>query len=270
MALTGVIPLLFVLFYSLNDTFAGNQFVWVGTQWFQQVLASRDFQGALLRSFGFAVLALAIQIPLGIYVALKLPAKGLFANISILVISIPLLTPVIVVGYLWKTMTLPKAGLLFEGLALFGLDLNMNSVWQTWAVLALMDAWHWTSLVVLLCYAGLRAIPDDYYRAASIDGASRWAVFRHIQLPRLKLVLLIAVLMRFMDSFMIYTEAYVVTRGGPRVTTTFLSHELYQTANIQFDLGEGGAMAVIYFAIVLIVSAIFFGLIVPRHGNNLQ
>ncbi len=268
MTLTGVIPLLFVVFYSLNDTFAGNQFVWVGTQWYQQVLASREFQSALMRSLGFALISLAIQIPLGIYVARKLPAQGLLANLTIVIISIPLLTPVIVVGYLWKVMTLPKAGLLFEGLARLGLTLDMNSVWQTWAVLALMDAWHWTSLVVLLCYAGLRAIPNDYYRAASIDGASRWAVFRYIELPRLKLVLLIAVLMRFMDSFMIYSEAYVITRGGPRVTTTFLSHELFQTANIQFDLGEGGAMAVIYFAIVLLVSATFFQLIVPRRPEG--
>ena len=118
--------------------------------------------------------------------------------------------------------------------------------------------------MVLLCFAGLRAIPDDYYRAARIDGACGWAIFRYIQLPKLKLVLLIAVLLRFMDSFMIYTEAYVVSRGGPGVSTTFLSHELVQTATIQFDLGEGGAMSVIYFLIVVSVSWVFFSLIVPK------
>jgi glycerol transport system permease protein len=115
----------------------------------------------------------------------------------------------------------------------------------------------------------LRAIPDDYYRAARIDGASRLAVFRYIQLPKLKLVLLIAILLRFMDSFMMYTEAYVVTRGGPGVSTTFLSHELVQTATIQFDLGEGGAMSVIYLLIVLSVSAAFFRVIIASDdGQN--
>ena len=89
-------------------------------------------------------------------------------------------------------------------------------------------------------------------------------MFRHIQLPRLRLVLLIAVLLRLMDSFMIYAEAYVVTRGGPGVTTTFLSHELIQTATIQFDLGEGGAMSVIYLGIVLAIYWSFFTLIVPK------
>ena len=78
-----------------------------------------------------------------------------------------------------------------------------------------MDVWHWTSLVVLLAYAGLSAIPEAYYQAAKIDGASSWAVFRHIQLPKMKRVLTIAVLLRFMDSFNIYTEPFVLTGGGP-------------------------------------------------------
>ena len=78
----------------------------------------------------------------------------------------------------------------------------------------------------------------SYYQAAAIDGAGRWAIFRHIQLPKLRLVLLIAGLLRFMDSFIIYTEAYVLARGGPGVSTNFLS-KLIQTATIQFDLGEG-------------------------------
>jgi glycerol transport system permease protein len=264
MTLCGVVPMGFVAYYSLHDTFAGNSFVWVGATWFGEVLTSPEFYGAAARSLGFSLLVLMIQIPLGIYIALRLPSKGLLTSVYIVLMTIPLLTPSIVVGYLWKVLTLPQAGLLFEGMRWLGGALDMNSAVVTWIVLALMDTWHWTSLVVLLCFAGLRAIPDDYYRAASIDGASRWAVFRHIQLPKLRLVLLIAVLLRFMDSFMIYSEAYVVTRGGPGVSTTFLSHELVQTALIQFDLGQGGAMAVIYFVIVLCVSWAFFRLIVPR------
>ncbi len=264
MTLCGMLPMAFVAYYSLHDTFAGNSFVWVGLDWYQQVLTSRDFYAALGRSLAFSLLVLLIELPLGIYVALRLPARGFLSSLYVVLMAIPLLTPTIVVGYLWKVLPLPKAGLLHEALAAIGVTLDMNSTAVTWAVLLLMDTWHWTSLVVLLCYAGLRAIPDDYYRAARIDGASPWAVFRHIQLPRLKLVLLIAVLLRFMDSFMIYTEAYVVTRGGPGVSTTFLSHELVQTATIQFDLGEGGAMSVIYFLIVLAVSAVFFHFIVPR------
>ena len=264
LTLCGVLPMAFVAYYSLHDTFGGNVFIWVGADWFEKILAAPEFHAALARSLGFSALALAIEVPLGIYVALRMPTKGVMAAVYIVLMTIPLLTPSIVVGYLWTAMTLPNAGLLYEALASIGVDLNMNRSVTAWLVLAAMDAWHWTSLVVLLCFAGLRAIPDDYYRAARIDGASNWAVFRYIQFPKLRIVLLVAILLRFVDSFIIYTEPYVVTHGGPGVSTTFLSHELVLTALTEFNLGEGGAMAVVYFLIVLCVSWAFFSLVVPR------
>ncbi len=266
MVLCGVLPMMFVAFYSVHDTFAGNSFIWVGDAWYRAVLTSPEFFGALARSLGFSILVLLIEIPLGIFIALRIPASGPLSSFYIILMTIPLLTPSIVVGYLWKVLTLPHAGLLFETVQALGLSLNMSSPFITWAVLILMDTWHWTGLVVLLCFAGLRAIPHDYYRAAQIDGASSWKVFRYIQLPKLRLVLLIAILLRFMDSFMIYTEAYIITRGGPGISTTFLSHELVQTATIQFDLGQGGAMSVIYFLFVLAVAALFFKFIVPKES----
>jgi glycerol transport system permease protein len=268
MTLCGILPLLFIFTYSLHDTFSGNDFVWVGLQWYGQLMSSATFWAAVFRSVGFSALVLAIEIPLGIYIALRMPAKGWLASLLIVVSAIPLLAPFIVVGYVWKSLILPKAGLIHEAVALVGINLNMDNPVVAWAVLLAMDVWHWTSLVVLLCYAGLRTIPDDYYRAARIDGATPWAVFRHVQLPRLRQVLLIAVLLRMIDSFIIYTEAYVLTRGTRDIATTFLSQELVQTALVQFDLGEGSAMAIIYFLIVLVMSWALFRRIVPTRSNH--
>jgi len=121
-----------------------------------------------------------------------------------------------------------------------------------------MDVWHWTSLVILLCYAGLQAIPDAFYQAARIDGASRWAVFRFIELPKLKGVLLIAVLLRFIFSFRIYAEPFVLTGGGPGNATTFLSQSLTTMAVGQFDLGPAAAFSLIYFLIILLFSYVFY------------
>jgi glycerol transport system permease protein len=121
-----------------------------------------------------------------------------------------------------------------------------------------MEVWHWTPLVALLAYAGLRAIPDAYYQAAHIDGASGWAVFRHIQLPKMRGVLTIAILLRFMDSFLIYTEPFVLTGGGPGDSTTFLSIYLVKLAVGQFDVGAAGAFSIIYFLIVLAFSYVFY------------
>ena len=262
MTLCGVVPMGFVAYYSVHDTFGGNSFFWVGATWFREIFVSPEFHGALARSLGFSALVLAIEIPLGLYIALRLPAKGIMKSVYIVVMTVPLLVPSIIVGHLWKALTLPKAGLLYEGLVALGVDLNMNNPIVVWVVLAVMDTWHWTSLVILLCFAGLQAIPEDYYRAARIDAASSWSVFRHIQLPRLRNVLLVAILLRFMDSFIIYTEPYAIAIGGPGVSTTFLSHELVLKALIEFNLGEAGAMSIIYFFIVLCVSWAFFTLTV--------
>ena len=122
----------------------------------------------------------------------------------------------------------------------------------------LMEVWHWTPLVALLAYAGLRAIPEAFYQAARIDGASGWSTFWYIQLPKMRGVLTIAVLLRFMDSFLIYAEPFVLTGGGPGNSTTFLSIYLVKIALGQFDLGPGAAFSLIYFVIVLFFSFIFY------------
>jgi glycerol transport system permease protein len=104
----------------------------------------------------------------------------------------------------------------------------------------------------------LRAIPDAYYQAARIDGASRWSVFRYIELPKMRGVLMIAVLLRFMDSFMIYTEPFVLTGGGPGNATTFLSQYLTQKAVGQFDLGPAAAFSLIYFLVILLFCFVLY------------
>ena len=131
-----------------------------------------------------------------------------------------------------------------------------------------MDVWHWTSLVVLLSYAGLQSIQPAYYQAAEIAGASRWAVFTKIELPKMKKVLTIAILLRFMDSFMIYTEPFVLTGGGPGNATAFLSIDLVKMALGQFDLGPAAAMSLIYFFIVLLVCWVFYTLMMRNEGNQ--
>ena len=113
-------------------------------------------------------------------------------------------------------------------------------------------------LEVLLCYSGLLSIPRPYYQAAQIDGASRWNIFRHVELPKLKRVLTIAILLRFLDSFMIYVEPFILTRGGPDRSTVFLSHDLMRTAVQQFDLGQSSAIALVYLSIILLFSWILF------------
>ncbi len=259
--LSAIIPLMTVVNYSVQDSFGNNEFFWVGTEWFQEILHSERFLNALQRTLLFSALILAIEIPLGIGIALAMPKRGIGVSICLVLMALPLLIPWNVVGTIWQVFGRIDIGLLGHGLESLGLDYNYTQItFDAWATIIIMDVWHWTSLVVLLCYSGLVAIPEVYYQAARIDGASRWAVFRYIQLPKIKRVLLIAVLLRFMDSFMIYTEPFVVTGGGPGNATTFLSIDLVQMAIGQFDLGPAAAMSLIYFLIILLLCWVFYTL----------
>ena len=258
-AFSAVIPLMTVVNYSVQDTFGNNVFSWVGTDWYRDLLRSERFHDALGRQFLFSAIVLLIEVPLGIALAVAMPRRGWGVAVCMVTFALPLLIPWNVVGTIWQVFGRVDIGLLGHTLRNFGIDYNYTQdPLAAWFTVIIMDVWHWTSLVVLLCYAGLQAIPEQFYAAARIDGASRWAVFRYIQLPRMRRVLLIAILLRFMDSFMIYTEPFVVTGGGPGNSTTFLSIDLVKQAVGSFDIGPAAAMSIVYFLIILLLSWVFY------------
>jgi glycerol transport system permease protein len=268
-AFNAIIPLMTVVNYSVQETFGNNLFFFEGVKWYEEVLGSERFHASLLRQFTFTGLILLIEIPLGVAVALAMPRSGPWVSVCLVLMALPLLIPWNVVGAMWNIFALPDIGLL--GYVINGLGIDYNFTRQpvaAWFTVVLMDVWHWTSLVVLLAYAGLRSIPDAYYQAAKIDGASRWSVFRYIQLPKMKRVLTIAVLLRFMDSFMVYTEPFVLTGGGPGNATTFLSIDLVKAALGEFNLGIAAAMSIIYFLMTLLVSWIFYTLMTRSDAES--
>jgi glycerol transport system permease protein len=259
-AFTAVIPLMTVVNYSVQDVFSPAERIFVGLEWFRSVSRDAEVRGAFLRTLMFSLQVLLLEIPLGVLIAVCMPRRGWRVSVALVVVALPLLIPWNVVGTMWQIFARADIGL--AGWVInhvLGIDFNytLDST-DAWITVLLMDIWHWTPLVALLTYAGLRAIPGPYFQAAQIDGASAWAVFRHIQLPRLRGVLTIAILLRFMDSFMIYTEPFVVTGGGPGNATSFLSILLSKVAVGQFDLGPAGAFSLLYFLFVQIVSFVFF------------
>lgn len=268
-AFNALIPMMTVVNYSVQETFGDNVFFWQGLDWFEKLMNSDRFHSALGRQFLFTGIILAIEIPLGILIALCMPKKGFWVQICLVTMALPMLIPWNVVGAMWNIFTLPGIGLLGYFMnQVLGITYDMTQdPLAAWITIIVMDVWHWTSLVVLLCYAGLVSIPDAYYQAAKIDGASGWAVFRFIQLPKLKHVLTIAVLLRFMDSFNIYTEPFVLTGGGPGNSTTLLSIDLVKIALGQFDLGPAAAMSLIYFVITLLVSWLFYTLMTKNDAK---
>jgi glycerol transport system permease protein len=261
-AFSAVIPLMTVVNYSVQDILGPTQSVFVGWEWYKEVLRDPELHGALYRQLLFSAAVLGIQVPLGVALALAMPTQGWRASLVLVLLATPLLVPWNVVGTIWQIFARDDIGLLGYVLTQLGVDYNYSQdPFDAWLTVLVMDVWHWTPLVALLAYAGLRAVPEAYYQAARIDGASRWAIFRHIQLPKIRGVLLIAVLLRFMDSFMIYTEPFVLTGGGPGTATTFLSQYLTQKAVGQFDLGPAAAFSLVYFLIILLLCFVLYNYI---------
>lgn len=258
-AFNSIIPFITVMNYSVQDVFSPEQRVFVGLEWFEDVLQNKELHAAFFRQLLFSFCVLAIQIPLGIAISLLLPTRGWAVSACLVLLALPLLIPWNVVGTIWQIFGRTDIGLGGATLAKLGIDYNYASNYMdAWLTVLVMDVWHWLPLVILLCYSGLRAIPDAYYQAARIDVASGWAIFRYIQLPKLRKVLVIAVLLRFMDSFMIYSEPFVLTGGGPGSSTTFLSQSLATMAIGQFDVGPAAAFSIIYFLFILLVSWVFY------------
>ncbi|MEV4011594.1 sugar ABC transporter permease [Nonomuraea angiospora] len=267
-AFTAVIPLMTVVNFSVQDVFNPNDRIFVGLDWFRSISRDPEVRSAFVRTLLFSAQVLLLEIPLGVALAVVMPRRGFWVSVALVLVALPLLIPWNVVGTIWQIFARGDIGL--GGWTINNvLGINFNYTLDStdaWITVLVMDIWHWTPLVALLAYAGLRSIPEPYFQAAQIDAASAWATFRHIQLPRLRGVLTIAILLRFMDSFMIYTEPFVVTGGGPGNATSFLSILLSKIAVGQFDLGPAGAFSLLYFLFVQILCYVFFT-VLTRSGR---
>ncbi len=270
LSLNAFIPLMTVVNYSVQDILPGLGAVWVGFDNFENVLRDPSFRGALTRQLGFSALILLIQVPLGILVALGMPKKGWPATAALVTIGLPLLIPWNVVGIIWRVFTRSDIGIVPFLFDRFGYVYNIaNSPADAYWTVVMMDVWHWTPLIALLAYSGLNAIPDAFYQAARIDGATRWRTFWVVTLPRLRNVLTIGILLRFMDSFRIYIEISLLTGGGPGRTTAFVSDLLVNRAVGGFEFGYAAALSLIYFFIIIVISYLFF-LVLTNVGTSSQ
>jgi glycerol transport system permease protein len=257
MSFVALLPLIAVFNYSFHDIFSLYEAYWVGTEWYYAIVSSPLFWASLGRSALFSMLVLAIQLPLGIGVALMLRrARPGFAILMLMCVAIPLVVPANMIAGLWLALVRPE-GLGGQALAALAIDFDYKFVAvHTWILILVVDTWHWLGLVVVLAYAGLSAIPPAYYQAAAVDGASRVDVFRWIELPQISGTMWIVLLLRLVDSFMIYTEAMTINAGGPNGATTFLSLELGEEIKA-FNYGIAAARAMVDFLVILTVVWIF-------------
>ncbi len=255
--LVGIVPLLIVFQNSFYDIFTLQSRAWVGAQWYGDLLTSERFYDSLLRSIGFSALILSIQVPLGVGIALMIPRSGPVRTGTLVLLALPLVVPWNMIPIIWLSLVDADNGMIGRIITTSGWDFDYKfNALHTWLLIVVMDTWHWVGLVAILAYSGLASISPSHYQAAAIDQASRWQVFRRVQLPAMQGVLFMALLLRFMDSFMIYTEAFGINAGGPAAATSFLTLDLGEEMR-GFDYGPASARSIVYFFMTACVVWVF-------------
>jgi trehalose/maltose transport system permease protein len=242
----------YVVTSGLPTTFAGLDN-------YRRIFTDNLFVPSLVRTLGFTIVSVTVEAVVGLALALALnrafPGRGLVRA----AVFIPWAVPTVVSAQLWKAMFDPQSG--FVNYVLTTLHLPgghttwLAGTWTSWAAILVADAWRNTPFIAIVLLAGLQVIPNDIYEAARIDGASAWQTFRRLTLPLLKPALMVALIFRTLQSFLIFDVVYVMTGGGPGNSTSVLSYLNWQAFLVDTDFGYGGAIAVALIVFALIIAA---------------
>jgi len=251
-------PVLYNINLSLRNYRTG---AFVGMHNFARVFDDPLFAASLRATGTYVVLAVGTEILLGLALALfiyRTIASATVRSLVYLLLIIPMVTPPVVAGVIARLIYTPNYGILNHALRAVGL-IEKDILWLStsggamFSVLS-VDIWQWTPFVFLVCFAGLTAVPVDVAEAARVDGAGGWSLFRLIELPYLKSLLLLLLIFRFTDTFRVFDHVLVLTAGGPGASTEFISVYLYRIAFKFFDLGYGAAIG---FYVVMVTSVMF-------------
>ncbi|MGH2602732.1 MAG: carbohydrate ABC transporter permease [Dehalococcoidia bacterium] len=234
----------------------------VGIDNFVRLFGDPAFHAALLHTLQFVAgyLPLVMVGGLAIAVGLHRATRGLAVFRT--AYFLPVVTSWVVVALMWRWLLNPSTGVVNWALGLAGIS---GPGWWAdpgWAMpsIILASAWKDLGFVMIIFLAGLQAIPSDYYEAADIDGAGRWARFRHITLPLLSPATFFVVVISLINSFQVFDQVWVMTGGGPAGASSVVVTEVVLNAFSYGQLGYASAMSWILFAAILAMTLVQFRL----------
>ena len=229
----------------------------IGLENYLSLLNSHRFRGALINTFIFSSTAVIVQTILGFLLALIFNREFIGRGIARTLFLFPMMATPIAAMIGWKLILDPNTGVfnLFTplGMPKFALLANANTSLLT---LVIVDTWQWVPFMTLIILAGLASLPHDPYEAAMIDGASPWQMLLFITIPLLRPVLIMAIIFRTIDSLKTFESIFVLTRGGPSLSSETLNLYVYFTSFEYYQLGYSAALMVVYFFIILFFSVI--------------
>ena len=259
---TGV-PLVYVFYLSLMDTtLLAVDYDFVGMENYQSLSEASLFFDSLVNGVIFAIGATALQIMLGLSLALFLNKKFIGSSILRTLVIFTYLAPMIAVAMIWSWMLDPHVGLLNQYLIQFGVISDPISFFGNTTLamptIIIVSSWKFTAFAFLIFLARLQSIDESEYELAKIYGATTFQMFRTITLPHLWKAILLVVLLRTIWMFNRCDVVWLLTRGGPYDSTTTLPVYIYQTAFIEFDLAMASAASIVLFFTLSVIAVVYF------------
>lgn len=252
-------PIAQSLWMSLHEwSFLSPDRAFVGLGNYRQLLDDDRFWNALRNTGVYTVVAVSLQIVLAVALAVGLQTKRPGTALLRAAYFFPVISSVAIMGIVWKFLLNQDIGLISAWLTRLGIPSTDWLASPTWAMPAviLVGTWKNVGFNMVILLAGLQGIPQLYYEAAAVDGAGRWAAFRHVTLPGLRPALLFATVISVIASLQLFDQVYVMTGGGPLFGTETLVTYLYNRGFVLFDMGYASAIAWVLFGFIMIVSVL--------------
>jgi multiple sugar transport system permease protein len=231
---------------------------YIGFRYYQDFLTDPRMWASLWNTLVFTVISVALELVLGLWIALLIHKQFVGRGLVRASILIPWAIPTVISALMWKFMYDGQNGIVAHLLEWIGMIPDMGTLLTTKAgamfSVILADVWKTTPFMALLLFAGLQTIPQSLYEAAEVDGATKRQQFFAITLPMLKSTIMVALLFRTLDAFRVFDLIYVLTGGGPANSTETISIYAYKTMFAQMNFGAGSALSVIVFVCVALIS----------------
>ncbi len=260
--LTSVYPLLNSLrlsFFSWNMMIPFSKPVWVGTDNYTNLLQNAAFISSVKITLVFVLAAVSIEFILGLGLAL-LATSGVYAmGLIRTVLLFPLMMTPVVAGIVWRNLFNSSYGVINHVIGLLGIPPQtwLGNPAQALPAVITVEIWQQLPVVCFVLAAGIQSLPVDMYKAAMVDGASRWQIFRMITLPLLRPVIIVVLMLRIMDAFKVFDIVFMLTYGGPGQLTEVLSLLIYKTGLKFFQIGQAGAMSWVFLVFIFVISYFF-------------
>ena len=266
-------PIIYEIYISFFDYDLGSPKEFIGLQNYMKIGKDDQFIGSLGTTFIFLTSTVLCELILGLSIALLLNKESRSMDLIRTIILIPTVFTPLVAGLVWKALYHPDLGMISYYLRQLGIDIGRGlTVERSTALLSviIVDIWEWTPMMVIILLAGLKSLPVEPYEAGSLEGASKWQLFRYLTVPLLRPTITVALLIRTLDGLKIFDIIFAITRGGPGTATTVSNLRIYEVGMQNMEIGYASALANVLLVIGIITGILFIKILYSKKHEGIR